>query len=140
MAVRVEEVLAVWRAAERALNELPDEAPELPLIRLQVARLRRCHGRLTDENIPTTWQLLTSTHEAISDTRRILAEARGRIDDVSGGLTETERLMSEWLLAEQALNRADDDGPLHQQLLVAADEARERYQAAIDRLDPDLAG
>jgi len=139
MAVRLEEVLAAWRAAERALSELPEEAPERPLIQIQAARLRRIHGRLMNERAPVTWQLLRSTHEAIADTRRILDEARARIDGEESPLTRTDRLMREWLLAEQALNRVGDDDVLRRQLLLAADEARERYQQAIDEIDPDIA-
>jgi glycosyltransferase A (GT-A) superfamily protein (DUF2064 family) len=141
LAVRLEEVLAAWRAAERALNELPKEAPERPLILLQAARLRRIHARLTNERVPETWQLLTATHEALAETRRLLAEARARIDGVDSSLSRTDQLMRDWLLAEQVLNRAGDEDPeLRNRLLLAADEARERYQAAIDEMEPGLDG
>src|SRR5262245_30073613 len=111
MAVRLEEVLAAWRAAERALNDLPKEAPERPLILLQAARLRRLHARLMNERVPETWQLLTATHEALAETRRLLAEARARIDGVESSLTRTDQLMRDWLLAEQALNRVGEEDP-----------------------------
>ena len=139
MAVRLEEVLAAWRAAERVLNELPDEAPERPLIRLQAARLRRLHARIVNENVPQSWELLATTHEAIAETRRLLADARARLDGTASALSRTDELMRDWLLSEQALNRVgEEDAPLRNQLLLAADEARERYQAAIDELEPDL--
>jgi hypothetical protein len=139
MALEIEEVQAVWREAERALEVLPPDAPERPVILMQVARLRRSYIRLTHGAGPASWQLIESTREAIDQTKRALAEARSRIDAPST-LTETERLMEAWLLAEQALNRADDDPARRADLLRIADEARERYQAAIDSLDPDLAG
>jgi hypothetical protein len=138
MALRVEEVLSVWRDAERVLNELPASAPERPMIRLQVARLRRYHARLSTEVAPTSWRLLTSTHDALTETRRLLSEARGRVDPAPGPLDRPHRLMREWLAAEQALNRAGDDGADRASLMLAADEARERYQAALDEIAPDL--
>jgi hypothetical protein len=141
MAVRLEEVHAAWRATERALNELPEEAPERPLILLQAARLRRLHARLMNERAPETWQLLSATHEALAETRRLLGDARARIDGVDGSLSRTDQLMRDWLVAEQALNRvADDDPALRNQLLLAADEARERYRAATDQVEPNLGG
>jgi hypothetical protein len=137
MAIKVDEVLAVWRAAERALDALPQEAPERPIIQIQVARLRRCYARLTTEAVPATWKLLESTHETLAETRQVLAEARTRLETTSQ-LGGTERLMERWLLAEQALNRAADDPARRAELLRFADEARDRYQAALDALDPDL--
>jgi hypothetical protein len=97
-----------------------------------------------NERAPETWQLLGATHEALAETRRLLGDARARIDGVDGvdgSLSGTDQLMRDWLVAEQALNRvADDDPALRNQLLLAADEARERYQAAIDQVEPDLSG
>ena len=81
MAAEIEEVLAVWRAAERALDTLPDEAPERPVIQIQVARLRRYYARLTQESAPASWRLLEAAHDTIAETRRLLQEARGRIDE-----------------------------------------------------------
>jgi hypothetical protein len=140
VAADVEEVLAMWREAERALDALPEEAPERPVVLIQVARLRRYYQRLTKETVPATWHLLESTHEAIEDTRQILAEARARIaasEPAHSSLSATDRLMEAWLLAEQALNRAGDDPIKRGELLRIADEARERYQAAIDAQESD---
>jgi len=138
MALRVEEVLSVWRDAERALNELPASAPERPRILRQVARLRRYHARLTTEVAPASWRLLSSTHDALTETRRLLGEARGRVDAPPAPMDRTRRLMREWLVAEQALNRADDDRADRAGLVLTANEARERYQAALDEIAPDL--
>jgi hypothetical protein len=139
VAADVEEVLAMWREAERALDALPEEAPERQIVLIQVARLRRYYQRLTKETVPATWQLLESTHQAIEDTRQILAEAWARIaasEPAHSSLSTTDRLMEAWLLAEQALNRAGDDPSRRGDLLRIADEARERYQAALDALEP----
>lgn len=139
MALRVEEVLSVWRDAERVLNDMPASAPERPNILRQVARLRRYHARLTTEIAPTSWRLLSSTHDAMTETQRLLGEARGRVDAPPGPMDRTHRLMREWLLAEQELNRAGDDRADRAGLVLTADEARERYQTALDEIAPDLA-
>ena len=77
MALSVDELLLVWRDAERVLNDLPASAPERPRILRQVARLRRYHARLTTE---------TRAHELAparrrpttrsTETRRLLGDAR----------------------------------------------------------------
>ncbi|HEX5015392.1 MAG TPA: hypothetical protein VFV72_14690 [Candidatus Limnocylindrales bacterium] len=142
MAAEFEEVLAMWRDAERVLDALPDEAPERPIILIQVARLRRYYARLTNDAAPASWQLLESTHEAIAETRRILGDARARVrasGTPESSLSATDRLMEGWLLAEQELNRAGEDPLRRSELLRAADDARDRYQAALDQLEPDLA-
>jgi thiamine monophosphate kinase len=138
MAVTVEEVLEVWRAAERALNDLPIEAPERPIVRLHVVRLRRLYAQLTTESAPASWQLIQSSRGLIDETRIILAEARIRIDTSKDPLDRANRLMQEWLLAEQVLNRAGEDSTERSRLLLAADDARERYQAALRELEADL--
>jgi hypothetical protein len=111
MALRVEEVLSVWRDAERVLNDMPASAPERPSILRQVARLRRYHARLTTEIAPTSWRLLSSTHDAMTETQRLLGEARV-VDAPPGTMDRTHRLMREWLLAEQELNRQATTGPV----------------------------
>ena len=141
MAVRLEEVLAAWRAAERALNDMPEEAPERRPILLQAARLRRLHARLMNERVPESRQLLLATDEAIAMTWQLLGEARARIGGAEASLSRADQLMRDWLVAEQALNRVPDGDPvLRSQRLLAADAARERYQAAIDEMEPDLEG
>jgi hypothetical protein len=139
MAVEVEEVLATWREAERALEALPAESSERPVIQIQVARLRRYYAQLTNETAPASWRLLEAAHQAIEETRVILAEAEMRLSEPSQPtLSDTERLMETWLLAEQALNRAGEDAARRTQLLQVADDARERYQSAIDEFEPGL--
>ena len=140
MAVKVEDVVAVWREAERALDSLPEEASDRPIIQIQVARLRRLYLRLMSEAVPATWNLITATREAIADTNAILDDAEARIQSSHSMLTGTERLMTDWLLAEQSLTRAGDHPARRSELLLAADEARERFQAAIDELGPDRLG
>jgi hypothetical protein len=139
MGVEVEEVLATWREAERALEALPVEAPERPVIQIQVARLRRYYAQLTNETAPASWRLLESAHQAIEDTHTILADAAKRLSDSSQpSLSDAERLMEAWLQAEQALNRAGEDAFKRVELLQLADEAREHYQTAIDEFEPGL--
>jgi len=140
MALRVEDVLVVWRDAERVLNDLPASAPERPRILRQVARLRRYHARLTTEVAPASWHLLSTTHDAMTETRRLLGEARSRIDAPPAPMDRTHRLMREWLAAEQALNRARHDRADRADLVLAADEARKRYQTALDKIAADFTG
>ena len=135
MAVSVDEVLAVWRAAERALADLPPDSPERPVVQLQVIRLQRIYARLTTLSAPATWNVLESTRETIDEAKRVLADADERIA-TPFALGRTERLMEDWLVAEQALTRVDDGSPARADLLRKADEARDRYQAAIDEVEP----
>ena len=135
MAAEIDEVLAVWRAAERALDTLPEEAPERPVMQIQVARLRRYYARLTEDSAPASWRLVEAAHDTIAETRRLLGEARRRIE-TTPRLARTERLMKDWLVAEQVLSRAAHDAPERSRLVGDADAARERYQAAVDALDP----
>jgi len=137
MAVSVEEVLAVWRAAERALAELPSGSPERPYVQVRVIRLQRIYARLTTLSAPATWNVLESARKTIDDAKSVLAEANERIATPLA-LGRTERLMEAWLVAEQALARLDDASPDRAALIARADHARDRYQAAIDEVKPHL--
>jgi hypothetical protein len=139
MSVDIDEVLTVWRDSVRALDELPEDAPERALIEIRAARLEESYSRLTSDVAPTSWDLLDTTHHTIAETKELLAQARSRIGETRGILAEADRLMETWLLAERALNRAGEDSPDRSRLLRRADAARERYQAAIDEIDPGLA-
>ncbi len=87
MALSVDELLLVWRDAERVLNDLPASAPERPRILRQVARLRRYHARLTAATAPTSWRLLSSTHDAMTETRRLLGETPSRVHPAPGPMS-----------------------------------------------------
>ena len=109
--------------------------------RAWLARSKRAYDdRTATEVAPTSSHLLTSTHDAMTETRRLLGEARGRFGAPPGRMDRPHRLMRDWLLAEQALNRAGDDGADRAGLVLAADEARKRYQAALDKIAADFTG
>ena len=93
MALSVDELLLVWRDAKRVLNDLPASAPERPRILRQVARLRRYHARITTATAPTNSRLLSSTHDAITDTRRLLGEARSRVDPAFGPMSALDEVV-----------------------------------------------
>ena len=44
--------------------------------------------------------------------------------------------MQDWLVAEQSLMRVDEASPEREALIRKADDARDRYQAAIDEVEP----
>ena len=92
MALSVDELLLVWRDAERVLNDLPASAPERPRFLRQVARLRRYHARLTTETAPTSSRLLSSTHDAITETRRLLGNARSRVEAPPGPMSALDEV------------------------------------------------
>jgi hypothetical protein len=66
------------------------------------------------------------------------AEESGARFEATKPLTTVERLMEAWLLAEQAINRAGEDSADRAELIRRADAARDRYQAALDGVEPDL--
>jgi hypothetical protein len=84
MAVLVEEVLQVWREAERVLDRLPEATPERKLLQVEVFQLRSIHRRLTDTRIEQTAQLIASSRDTIGAARATLALARRRLE-ASGG-------------------------------------------------------
>ena len=118
-------------------SELPPESPDRPVVQLQVIRLQRIYARLTTLSAPATWNVLESTRETIDEARRVLADADERIARPVP-LGRTERLMEDWLVAEQALTRVDEASPNRATLTRTADDARNRYQATIDEVEPDV--
>jgi hypothetical protein len=82
MAVLIEELLDVWREAERVLDELPDATPERSLLEVEVVELRSVHQRRTDRRIEQTAHLIAGSRETIEATRRTIERARQRIEGV----------------------------------------------------------
>jgi hypothetical protein len=80
MAVLIEELLEVWREAERVLDELPDATPERTLLEVEVIQLRSVHQRLTDRRIEHTAHLIAGSRDTIEAARRTIERARLRID------------------------------------------------------------
>ena len=78
MAILLEELLEVWREAERVLDQLPAGAPERKAIEVNVIELRSMHRLLTDQQLEQTDQLLASSREAIEAARRVIARTVAR--------------------------------------------------------------
>ena len=78
MAILLEELLEVWREAERVLDQLPVGAPERNVLLVEVVQLRSMHRRLTDQRLEQTDQLLASSREAIEAARRVIERTRAR--------------------------------------------------------------
>ena len=85
MAVLIEELLDVWREAERVLDELPEATPERGMLEVEVIELRSVHQRLTDRRIEQTANLIAGSRETIEATRRTIERARQRIDGAETG-------------------------------------------------------
>ena len=88
MAVLIEELLEVWREAERVLDELPEATPERNVLEGEVIQLRSAHQRLTDRRIEHTAHLLASSRDTIEGARRTIERARRRIE--TAGMTRAE--------------------------------------------------
>ena len=80
MAVEVEEVLALWREAERLLEGLPGEAPERVLVQERVDALKVTYRRLTTEPIVDPNLLFASALDHIEETRQLLDGLRRRFE------------------------------------------------------------
>lgn len=80
MEVLVEELLEVWREAERVLEQIPDAAPEHELLQFEVARLRDTLHRLSDQRTVRTAILIRESMDRIESARLTLARAKERID------------------------------------------------------------
>jgi hypothetical protein len=79
MALQIEEVLSLWREAERVLEELPADAPERTVMSAEVASLKQTYRRLTEENDVSAHALVV-TRESIADARAALAAAKARLN------------------------------------------------------------
>jgi hypothetical protein len=78
MTLAIEEVLAVWRDAERALDALPQRHPRRAAIEADIVQLRAIYGRLT-ARIATTNSGLDASAEQIASARETLERVRGRL-------------------------------------------------------------
>ena len=79
MALEVEEILALWRQAERLLDELPARAPEHRIVRAEVLELKRMYKRLTAEG-DVTGHMIGTTHLRIQESKAVLEAARATLD------------------------------------------------------------
>ena len=78
MALEVQEVLYLWREAERVLDQLPPGAPERTLVSAEVVILKRTYKRLTAESDATATTVADS-RATIEAAQENLARARQRI-------------------------------------------------------------
>ena len=79
-AVEIQEVLSLWREAERLSDDLPDEEPLRRLLTSEAFKLRRVYRRMTRDLADGSASVLRSNAEVLESTRRTLAEARSRLD------------------------------------------------------------
>jgi hypothetical protein len=84
MAIRVDEVLALWRECERVLEQLPTGSVHRRLVTADELELRRLYRRLTTERIVETDAVLRAARETIDNARMTLEEARIRLDGGPG--------------------------------------------------------
>ena len=75
----LDEVLAVWREAERVLEALPGDSPERRPVQLEVYRLRRMYRRLTDAKTSRSEEHLAQSLETLERARGTLARANERL-------------------------------------------------------------
>ena len=80
MAVLIEELLEVWREAERVAEELPPATPERAQLETQLAELRAIHQRLTQRDIERTAQVIAASQDTIDCARRTIERAHERLE------------------------------------------------------------
>lgn len=78
MALRVDEVLAVWREAERVLDDLPPGDPERRLISAHVVEIRSIYRRLTDA-MDTSYEGLGSSRDQLESATATLHRVRASL-------------------------------------------------------------
>jgi hypothetical protein len=78
MALRVEEVLALWREAERVLDGLPLGDPERPHLNAEIVEIRAIYARLT-EAVDATYTGLASSREQMESATRTLVRVRASL-------------------------------------------------------------
>ena len=71
MALPIEEVLSLWRELERTHDELPADAPDRQVIRLEIGRVRLLYRRLTERSEAST-VLLTAAQRQMGYSRTAL--------------------------------------------------------------------
>ena len=77
MSVAVEEVLGLWREAERLLDELP-LGPERTAVLAEVEQLHILYTALTDR-ASSMQPILNASASVIDDARRLLERTRERL-------------------------------------------------------------
>jgi len=75
MALEVEEVLSLWREAERLLDGLPADAPERGVVSAQVVSLKQIYSRLTAGSDATD-DVLADSHSAVVSAQTTLEAAK----------------------------------------------------------------
>jgi flagellar biosynthesis chaperone FliJ len=75
MALAVEELLSLWREAERVLERLPADDPKRVVVSAEVVNLRRMYRRLTEER-DLTAVTIAESRLTLDEAHRVLAEAR----------------------------------------------------------------
>ena len=80
MAVLIEDLLDVWREAERVLDELPDATPEHSQLQQDLAELRAMHQRLSDRRIVRTAKVIEASQDTIERARLTIERARERVE------------------------------------------------------------
>ena len=78
MALEVEEVLALWRQAERLLDELPARAPERKAVSAEALELKRIYKRLTAEG-DVAAHMIGSSDLRIQESRSVLEAAQASL-------------------------------------------------------------
>jgi hypothetical protein len=76
MAVLVQELLDVWREAERVLDRLPESEPWRDVLASEVAELRVVHQRLADQHTERSARLIRDSVAQIESARQTLAVRR----------------------------------------------------------------
>jgi len=84
MATLVEEVLAVWRDAERMLGELPELHADHETVARAVAELRAIYSELTAASTQSRARIRVS-EAAVARTRTLLDAARRSIEPTAAG-------------------------------------------------------
>jgi hypothetical protein len=79
MALQIEEVLSLWREAERLLDELPAEAPEREVVSAEVVRLRRMYKRLTDES-DVSAHMIGAAQDTMAKAKSTFDQARAALE------------------------------------------------------------
>jgi chemotaxis regulatin CheY-phosphate phosphatase CheZ len=80
MAVEVEELLAVWREAERTLKVLEPGSPTADELKAEVEDLRATYSGLTSDAAPRTVEAIARTRDVIEQTGRTLRAAREHLE------------------------------------------------------------
>ncbi len=92
MTLAIEEVLAVWRDAERVRDALPPTHPSRAAIDAEIRRLRAMYARMTD--------LASSTGNDLAASSQQIASAMATLDRVRSRLDLGARSLEDGVLSE----------------------------------------